>query len=296
MPVITLKSGKKPFGTNIVIHTPVLLQEVIDYLSPTPGKKFIDATIGGGGHTIEILNRGGQVLGIDRDPEAIESIKIDHDLVLVNDNFSNIGSIAKANGFTSVDGILFDLGLSSLQLDNLARGFSFQSPGPLDMRMDPNLAIKAQDIINNFDERQLYEIFKTFAQEKYSRAIAGAICRARRLKPVEDTGDLANIIEEISTKSSKIKIKARIFQALRIIVNSELLNLKDALPQTEKLLKSGGRLAVISFHSLEDGLVKRFFKGGQWKVLTKKPIGPGPEEIITNPRARSARLRVGQKQ
>lgn len=289
-----------------MIHAPVLLEEVIDYLNPGPGKKFIDATVGGGGHGVEILKRGGQVLGIDRDPEAIEiarrncqlstvNCQLSTNLVLVNDNFAKIGSIAKANGFNSVDGILFDLGLSSIQLDNPSRGFSFQSSGPLDMRMDPSLAIRAQDLINNFSQKQLYEIFKTFAQEKFSRAIAGAICRARSIKPIEETGDLARVIDEIPARSGKTKIKARIFQALRIIVNSELLNLKDALPQTEKLLISGGRLAVISFHSLEDGLVKRFFKGSKWRVLTKKPIGPGTSEIAKNPRARSARLRVAEK-
>lgn len=287
-------------------HAPVLLQEVIDYLNPGPGKKFIDATLGGGGHTIEILRNGARVLGIDRDPESVENVKneskisnlkfkIGSDLVLINDNFAKIGSIAKTNGFNSVDGILFDLGLSSIQLDNPSRGFSFQNSGPLDMRMDPSLAIRAGNLINNFSQKQLYEIFKTFAQENNSWAIAGAICRARRIKPITRTSDLASIIEEIPARSSKTKIKARIFQALRIIVNSELLNLKDALPQTEKLLKSGGRLAVISFHSLEDGIVKRFFKGSKWKILTKKPIGPGPEEIAKNPRARSARLRVAEK-
>lgn len=287
-------------------HTPVLLQEVITFLDPGSGKKFIDATIGGGGHTFEILKCGSKVLGIDRDPEAIEYLKekfqISENLVLVQGNFSNIGQIALSHGFKNVDGILFDLGVSSHQLENAQRGFSFTREGPLDMRMDPSLPISAQDLVNNFDERRLNEIFKTYGQEKLSWPIARAICRARQIKPIETTIEFSKIIDEVLETynyklfKKQIDTKARTFQALRIVVNSELLNLKDSLPQTVKILKSGGRLAAITFHSLEDAQVKRFLKKErQLKVLTKKPIGPSDRELRSNPRSRSAKLRVAEK-
>lgn len=304
----------------MIYHTPVLLQTVLDFTNPKPGDLFIDTTVGGGGHTFEILKRGARILGIDRDPEAIEHVtkkcqmslstrnslkasnvkyQIGEDLVLAQGNFSNIGQIARANGFNKVDGILFDLGVSSYQLDDAKRGFSFMRDGPLDMRMDPSLAVRAKDIINNFPERRLDEIFKTYGQEKFSRAIAQAICSARQIREVETTGDLAKIVREVYGKKhirGKIDPATKTFQALRIVVNSELLNLEEALPQTEELLKEGGRLVIIGFHSLEDGIVKRFFKQAQHlKVLTKKPIGPGEEEIFKNPRSRSARLRAAEK-
>ena len=282
-------------------HTPVLLQEIIDYLDPASGKKFIDATVGGGGHTLELVKRGGEVLGIDRDPEAINYLKnqlpINDKLVLAQGNFSNIQEIASHEGFRGVDGILFDLGVSSHQLENAKRGFSFQLEGPLDMRMDPNLAIKAYDIVNNFEKRRLNEIFETYGQEKFSWRIAGAICSARQIKPIQTTSELTQIIEEaVPGKRGKIAKATRSFQALRIVVNSELLNLEQALPQTVDLLKIGGRLAIISFHSLEDAIVKRFFKQEKrLKVLTKKPIGPKIFEIVKNPRSRSAKLRIAER-
>jgi len=287
-------------------HTPVLLQEVVKFLDPGPGKTFIDATIGGGGHTLEILKRGAKVLGIDRDPEAIEHIKKSQKskvksqkLVLVCGNFSQIGKIAKEYGFENVDGILFDLGVSSHQLERTDRGFSFEKSGPLDMRMDPNLTIRAYDLVNNFDQRRLNEIFKTYGQEELSWPIAGAICRARQIKPIESTVKLAAIVKEVywgKRRKSKLHPATKVFQALRIVVNSELLNLEEALPQTTDFLKIGGRLAIISFHSLEDGIVKRFFKQQErLRVLTPKPIGPTYLEIEKNPRARSAKLRVTEK-
>lgn len=299
-------------------HTPVLLQEIVDYLDPTNGKKFIDATVGGGGHAIALLEAGASVLGIDRDPEAIlyiqdqirnslfdsklaqsEQFEIRNlsDLILERANFSNIGEIARRHGFIRIDGILFDLGVSSHQLENAKRGFSFQLEGPLDMRMDPNLTIKAYDIVNNFEKRRLNEIFETYGQEKFSWRIAGAICSARQIKPIQTTSELTQIIEEaVPGKRGKIAKATRSFQALRIVVNSELLNLEQALPQTVDLLKIGGRLAIVSFHSLEDAIVKRFFKQEKrLKVLTKKPIGPKIFEIVKNSRSRSAKLRVAEK-
>lgn len=301
-------------------HQSVLLKEVIKFLDVKPGCRYIDATIGGGGHAVEILKRGGRVLGIDRDLEAIEHLKnqfkilnlkfkIGQDLIFVRDNFSHIDKVAREAGFNQVDGIIFDLGVSSYQLEKTQRGFSFVKEGPLDMRMDSEGAITAADLINTLDKRRLYEILKTYGQEKLSRPIADAIYRARQIRPIETTTELAKIVEEVYRKyfkrtipGSQAKHGARIhpatktFLALRIVVNSELLNLKEALPQTVDLLDRGGRLAIISFHSLEDGIVKRFFKQEeQLMVLTKKPIGPGAAEILKNPRSRSAKLRIAQK-
>lgn len=283
------------------IHTPVLLQEVVRFLDPKEGKVLIDATVGGGGHTQAFLRRGARVLAIDRDPAAIEHLKKikDQKLTLAGDNFANIAQIAQKNGFSKVDGILFDLGLSSDQLADAQRGFSFAQVGPLDMRMDPNLKVTASDLINNFDERRLYEIFSTYGQEKFSRAIARAICRSRQIAPINSTQRLANLIRQVYRKKGirpKLDPATKGFLALRIVVNSELINLENALPQTIEILKKGGRLATVTFHSLEDGLVKRFFKQEkQLLVLTKKPVTPGASEILKNPRSRSAKLRVAEK-
>lgn len=295
-------------------HKPVLLAQVIEFLDPAPGKFYIDATIGGGGHSFALLQKGAKVLGIDRDPEAIEFVdkkwkmvngkwKIAENLTLVQGNFSHIGQIARENGFSQVNGILFDLGVSSHQLETPKRGFSFQKEGPPDMRMDPNLTVTAYDIINNFNERRIHEILKTYGQEKFSRSIARAICSARQVKPIKSTIRLAKICQEavprgVYGKHRVIKIHpaTRTFQALRIVVNSELLNLGESLPQTTKLLAHGGRLAIITFHSLEAQIVKRFLKQEkQLAILSKKPIGPSKSEILQNPRARSARLRVAEK-
>ncbi len=291
-------------------HQSVLLKEAADFLNVKARSLYIDATAGGGGHTFEILKRGGRVLAIDRDPEAIEHIKnkikgqrskvkIGEDLVLVNGNFSKIREIANEKGFGKVEGILFDLGVSSHQLENAQRGFSFLGEGPLDMRMDRNINVTAYDLINNFDKRRLYEIFQKFGQEKLSRPIADAIFRARQVKQIETTTNLANIVSEVYRKyriKSKIDPATKVFQALRIVVNSELLNLEQVLPQTVSLLNENGRLVVVSFHSLEDAIVKRFFKDNQdLKVLTKSPIGPRAEELLNNPRSRSAKLRAAEK-
>ena len=286
------------------MHTPVLLQATIEFLDPGPGKLYIDATVGFGGHTEELLKKGVRVLGIDRDPEAIKALRESQKLVLVQWNFADIEQIAKEAGFGKVDGILFDLGVSSVQLENPQRGFSFAKDGPLDMRMDPALGLSARDIVNNFEKRRLYEIFKNYGQEKFAWAIAGAICRARELKTIATTAELARVIEEVyktggvrkKYKAKKLHPATKVFLALRIVVNSELLNLEKALPQTVGLLNKKGRLVVISFHSLEDGIVKRFFKHqANLKVLIPKPIGPEKTEVLANPRSRSAKLRVAER-
>lgn len=284
-------------------HTSVLLKEAVDYLEVRPNQKYIDATAGGGGHTFEILAQGGKVLAIDRDPDAIahikKKVKIYKDLTLVQGNFSKIGEIARTYGFEQVSGILFDLGVSAHQLGQPERGFSFQKQGPLDMRMDPSLTIKAADIINNFDKRRLDEIFENFGQEKLSRPITDAIVSTRKVRPIQTTRELEYIVNDVYRQRGlrgKINPATRVFMALRIVVNSELLNLKEALPQTVDLLNKNGRLVVITFHSLEDGIVKRFFKQDKsLEVLFKKPIGPSRRQIEINPRSRSAKLRVTQK-
>lgn len=286
-------------------HSPVLLKEVLDFLNVQRDKKYIDATLGGAGYTSEILKRGGKVLGIDLDQEAIDYVKenINSDeLILVNGNFKEIDKIAHSNRFGKVEGIIFDLGVSSHQLESSERGFSFQKEGPLDMRMSREFSVKAADLINGLSKGELYELFTKFGEEHFARAISNNIIRARRVKPIETTDELAKIVSEAQGLKGTFKSKdlamvnKRVFQALRIAVNDELFNLKIALPESLKLLDSQGKLIVISFHSLEDRIVKENFldfeKRGLGEILTKKPIRPNFEEIEKNKRSRSAKLRV----
>lgn len=294
----------------VKFHEPVLLKEVIDYLRVKKGRKYIDATVGGGGHTAAILKLGGKILAIDCDPEAIKAARRylasacppgkHYSWRLVSGNFKELYQIAKKANFLSVSGILFDLGVSSYQLEKGKRGFSFSQEGPLDMRMDPRLKVTAADLVNGLNKGELNEIFTKFGQEYYSRRIAEAICRTRELKPIKTTGQLVEIINQaLPKRKSKIHPATRVFLALRITVNDELNNLKKALPQALELLEPRGRLAVISFHSGEDRIVKQFFKGqeekGKLTVITKKPVRPTREEIKKNPRSRSAKLRVVEK-
>lgn len=297
-------------------HIPVLLKEVIEGLNVKPGKKYIDATLGGGGHTLEILKKGGEVLGIDCDSEAIEYSRKRLEAAcplgvyppagrwkLIKGNFADILKIAKKENFYPVSGILFDLGVSSHQLETSSRGFSFNREGLLDMRMDKDLIVSAADLVNALSKNELYFIFKKFGEEFHSREIADAIIRARRVSPIKTTDELARIVLKVAgkrTKRDRTHPATRIFQALRICVNDELNNLKRALPQVLELLEKGGRLAVISFHSLEDRIVKNFLKENEelrrLKILTKKPIRPGEEEIKKNVRSRSAKLRIAVKE
>lgn len=259
-------------------HTPIMVNEVLDGLQVTPTKRFIDATYGGGGHTKAIRERGGIVLGIDTDPDS----------GAVLGNFRDIEKIAREHGFTSVDGILFDLGVSSHQLDTPERGFSFRFPdAPLDLRLNQHEGITAAEYIKNVSENELYEILATYSEEESSRRIAALVVRARRIKPIATTGDLLQIVGKHEA--------AQIFQALRIAINDELGALKDGLNGAKTLLAPGGRLAVISFHSLEDRIVKMFMKTDGWKVITKKPIVPSEQELMENRRSRSAKLRIAEK-
>lgn len=287
-------------------HIPVLLKEVLYFLDVRPGRRFIDATVGGSGHTKAILNLGGEVLGIDASPVALrlaeEELKGGTKFRLVQGNFADIGRIAKHEGFGRVDGILFDLGIASFQLDNPSLGLSFRSEGPLDMRLDPSLGVCASDLINALPERELYELFSQVGQEKRALEIARAVVSARSVKLFEKTSELTRLIEKIyggESKVSGIHPATKVFMALRIAVNLEFENLGRALPQALELLKTGGRLAVISFHSGEDRIVKHFLreeeKRGTVKVITNKPVVPSETEAQENPRARSARLRAAEK-
>ncbi len=297
--------------TNIgTYHIPALLNQTIDLLNIRPGHRYIDATLGGGGHSEEIVKRGGTLLGIDQDPEALSfaSEKLKQACpgftppIFAKGNFAKIFQIAKQNTFDQVSGILFDLGVSSHQLDTPSRGFSFTNEGELDMRMDPDLGVTAKDLLAVLSEKQLTKLFLTYGEEKSARSYARAICQYRTSSPIQTVTQLAQIIVKQTPSSQRfgrIHPATKVFQALRIAVNDELNSLKEALPQAVELLVKEGRLVVISFHSLEEAIVKDFFSESQekklLKILTKKPITPSSEEIKINPRCRSAKLRGAQK-
>ncbi len=294
-------------------HTPVLLKEVIDLLGIEPGEKYIDATIGGGGHTEAILKRRGIVLGIDVDEDAINYVRKNlelriqnSELMLAKGNFRDLRKIAHLKGFDKVSGVLFDLGVSSHQIDTPERGFSFLKEGPLDMRMDKDSTVSAETLINLLGKGELYDIFNRLGQERRSRTISNSIIRARRVKAIKTTQELSRIIEKAyGLKEGKVSdftknfVNQKVFQALRIAVNNELENIKEALPECLYLLKGKGRIAVISFHSLEDGIVKKTFREfenkNMGKIITEKPIEASKEEVEANPRAKSAKLRVFEK-
>ncbi len=282
-------------------HVPVLKEEVIHALSIEPGKKYIDATVGLGGHTREIVNYGGVVLGIDQDREALEIARqqsqVNDKVTLVHGNFRDIEHIAKSHGFTDVDGVLFDLGISSMQLDVPERGMSYRfTDAPLDLRMDQTHGDTAAQLVNQSRREDLYDIFSSFGEEQLAHLIAQALCRARSIEPVSTVGDVVRVIEAIEPNEKKrYGVLSRVFQALRIAVNDELGSLKKGLVGAGNVLKPGGRLAVISFHSLEDRIAKQFMKGAGWDIVTKHPIRPSTEEIDQNRRSRSAKLRVATK-
>ncbi|EKD85948.1 MAG: Ribosomal RNA small subunit methyltransferase H [uncultured bacterium] len=289
-------------------HTSVLLQEAIDALNVKSGQKYIDATLGGGGHTREIIDRGGIVLGLDQDQEAIEfanknqesRIK-NQELVLARGNFSEIDRLAKENGFDKVSGILFDLGVSSYQLDTPERGFSYLKSGSLDMRMDLGLGVKASDLVNALGRKELYEIFKNFGEERRANAVVELIISRRRIAPFQTTADLSLTLATAygfkdATDFARATSSKRVFQALRIVVNNELGSLGEALPRGLELLEKNGRLVVITFHSLEDRIVKkafvRFEDEQKGKIITKKPILPTRQEMKENSRSKGAKLRI----
>jgi 16S rRNA (cytosine1402-N4)-methyltransferase len=305
---------------SLSIHIPVLLNEVIEGLQARRGGYFVDCTVGLGGHAAAILEKispSGRLLGIDADPEAIEVSQdklsdYGEAVTLVNDNFVNLEAICKRYHFHPVDGILFDLGVSSLQLDTAERGFSFHLDAPLNMRFDPRQGLTASDIVNTFSERELAQLIEEYAEERHSRQIARHIVQNR---PVATTLELARLVEQVlGGKRAKIHPATRTFMALRIAVNSELQNLESALKQTINLLRPGGRLAVISYHSLEDRIVKQFMRRAAssclcppgtivcrcghvptLKLISRKVIKPTSLEIESNPRSRSAKLRIAER-
>lgn len=281
-------------------HTPVLLDKVIEYLDIKTDHWYIDCNLGGGGHTKTMLDRGGKVLGIDVDPDAIayvaQNILRDR-LIIHQGNFANLQKIVSSHNLSSVSGILFDLGASSFQFDNPSKGFSFQAQSPLDMRMDPNLAVKAGDLLHGLNAGELEELFKKYGEEPQSKKIAQAIVAHRKVRLIKTAQELVDIILTVKPKSHKsIHPATLVFQALRIAVNDEINNLKAALPQALELLEPDGRLVVISFHSLEDRVVKEYIKAqvasNRLTSLTKKPVIATEAELVQNPRAKSAKLRA----
>ncbi len=281
-------------------HKSVLLKESVDYLNVRPNELYVDATLGGGGHTKEILSKGGRVIGIDVDLEALDYVRKSihsENLVIEQGNFKDIDTILSKQKVTEISGIIFDLGISSKQMDTASRGFSFSKSGPLDMRMGKDLKVTAADLVNGLSEGELYELFSRFGEERNARRIARVIVRSRQNEKIEKTDQLAEIIEaSIGRGRAKIHPATRAFMALRVAVNSELENLEDALEKVTRFLKKEGRLVVISFHSSEDRIVKNFVRGTSELVqLNKKPIIPSREEIKDNPRSRSAKLRVAEK-
>lgn len=282
-------------------HVSVLFAEVIAALAPRAEGRYIDATVGAGGHAAGILQASaptGRLLGLDADPAALAVAAKNLEPFgararLVQANFENLGVVAAAHGFACADGIVLDLGISSMQLSDAARGFSFLADGALDMRFDPNAPITAADLVNTLDERELANIIFEYGEERASRRIARAIVQTR---PLGSARQLAQVIERALGRRGKIHPATRTFQALRIAVNRELDALDAVLPQIVETLNPGGRIAIISFHSLEDRRVKNFFRSTErLRVLTKHPLRPTDAEMVANPRSRSAKLRVAEK-
>jgi 16S rRNA (cytosine1402-N4)-methyltransferase len=307
-------------------HKPVLLQECIDSLNIDKDGTYIDGTLGGAGHSSEIIKRldKGTLIGIDQDQKAIETagerlgrLKRDAGLILINGNFRNMRMLAAQHGIEAVDGILLDIGVSSYQLDEAERGFSYQQDAPLDMRMDRSRSLDAAEIVNTYDEKAIRKIITDYGEENWAARIAAFITEARKEKRIETTGQLVDIIKAAIPAQARREgphPAKRTFQALRIAVNDELAALEDAVEDAVRLLKPGGRLSIITFHSLEDRIVKNEFqkrekpctcppsfpvcvcgKKPELKVLTRKPILPSEKEVAENSRSRSAKLRTAMK-
>lgn len=306
-------------------HKPVLLNEVLDILSPKPGGIYVDATLGGGGHfenVIEYAKGKGTFIGIDQDEDSIENAKtkfskVKADIKLIHDNFYNIKKIMESLNIDGIDGILFDLGVSSFQLDNKARGFSYMGDAPLDMRMDRTSGKTAYDVVNFMSRDELKKIIKEYGEELWAGRIANFICNRRKDKKIKTTGELVDIIKAAIPARSRRKgghPAKRTFQAIRIYVNNELDILDSSIKNAVNLLNPGGKICVITFHSLEDRIIKNVFKELSTdcicskelpicvcnhkktvELITRKPIQPTTTEIGVNPRSRSAKLRAAEK-
>lgn len=305
------------------MHNPVMLEEALNGLALKPDSCVVDATLGGGGHAEAILrslNADGILLGLDRDPEAIARVEerlrgYPAKLMLRQTDFAEIGAVARKCGLAKVDGVLMDLGVSSFQLDCAERGFSFRYSGPLDMRMDSGAALTAADIVNGYREEEIVKILWRLGEERSARMIARRIVKERESAPIEDTEHLAELVSEVKGgRRGRLHPATKTFMALRLAVNTELESLQSGLEEGLKLLAVGGRFSVISFHSLEDRIVKHFFRdhagrneslqagGSRWvgetppvRLVNRKPILPDGAEIRENPRARSAKLRIAER-
>lgn len=308
-------SGKEQAG----YHEPVLMEEVLHFLNPGPGKLILDATLGGGGHTERLLQAGARVMGMDQDTEALAFAKqrlrqFGTEFIAIQSNFRHFSEILTEAGVTGLDGLLADVGVSSHQLDDASRGFSFQQEGPLDMRMNQSSGRSAADFVNEESAEELARIFFEYGEEKASRRIARAIVEQRAKRPFVTTLDLANCVASVLPRHGKKHPATRVFQALRIAVNDELGALTTLLQQAPKWLKPGGRIVLIGFHSMEDRLVKQAFQNfstewldkPEWpeprrnpayclRLLTRKPVEATEAELARNPRSRSARLRAAEK-
>jgi 16S rRNA (cytosine1402-N4)-methyltransferase len=294
-------------------HNPVLLHEAIEGLAIDPTGKYVDATFGGGGHARAILGElgaQGQLIAFDQDPDAAGNVPDDARLCFLNQNFRYMQNFLRMYGFLPVDGILADLGVSSHQFDQAYRGFSTRFTGPLDMRMNKDSGMTAGEVLNGYEEERLAEVFFLFGELRNAGRIARNIVRQRKTSPVETTNQLMEVLKGLAPNKKENQFFARVFQALRIEVNQELDALRDLLEQSRDSLKTGGRLVVISYHSLEDRLVKNFMRAGNFEgniskdffgnpLTPFKPVGksvaPAADEIAANPRARSARLRIAVK-
>jgi 16S rRNA (cytosine1402-N4)-methyltransferase len=285
-------------------HVPVLPAEIAQWLEPAPGKTIVDGTLGGGGHTLALAQRvvpGGRVFSVDLDHEALERVRPrigELPVTLAQGNFAELPALLQAESIGPIDGILLDLGLSSDQLADAQRGFSFQTDGELDLRFDPTRGEAAWEVIDRLDERSLADLIYQLGEERFSRRIAKTIVETRQTAPIRTADELAQLVRSCVPRSRghRIDPATRTFQALRIAVNGELSSLEQALEVLPDCLAPGGRLAIISFHSLEDRIVKYAFRNDdRLTVLTKRPVRPTDEESAANPRARSAKLRVAQR-
>jgi len=304
-------------------HDPVLLEETLQLLQPRPGGVYVDATLGGGGHFEEIIARAkgeGIFIGIDQDEDAIERAKMrfaDASVRLIRENFRSLGDIIRSEGLEKIDGIIFDLGISSHQVDEADRGFSYMKDAPLDMRMDKRVKSGAWEAVNRLPEKDLKQIIKDYGEESWAGRIAEFICERRKHKSIDSTGELAEIVKEAIPAKFRRRgphPAKRTFQAIRIYVNDELSTLQTGIIDAVEMLRPGGRICIITFHSLEDRIVKNLFKEmsadclcpkgsivcncnhrKKVELLTTKPIFPGEKEIEENPRSRSAKLRAAQR-
>jgi len=300
-------------STQQAYHIPVLLKESVDGLNIKPDGVYVDVTFGGGGHSREILKRldeNGRLYAFDQDEDAVKNKIDDPRFTVIEANFSNLRNFLRLHGVKKVDGILADLGISSHQINRPKRGFSTRYDEKLDMRMNQSADLTAYDVINRYDEADLRKIFSQYGDLKNARSLAKAIVKAREEKPVKTTGELNEIVEKHFPKAKMNKFLAKLYQAIRIEVNGEIDALKELLKQSAMVIKPGGRLSVISYHSLEDRLVKRFIREGKFEGQAEKDfygniyvpfkkagklIVPGKEEIEKNPRARSAKLRIAER-